>query len=71
MCACHLPQVLASSNCIDGSICGAGKAKAICKAGTTGSTLYTPDRALSASMFSSVYKLFGAGTHTVLIRINS
>jgi hypothetical protein len=63
--------VLASGNCIDGSICGAGKSSDTCKAGTTGSTKYSPATAASVAMFSTAYKEFGVGTHTVLIRQNS
>jgi hypothetical protein len=63
--------VLASGNCIDGSICGAAKSPATCRAGTTGSTKYRPATAASIAMFSTAYKTFGVGTHTVLIRQNS
>ena len=71
--ALHNPhlQVLAAGNCVDGSVCGAGKAAATCRAATTMARRYSPEEAIHNEMFSSAYLLFGPGTHTVLIRINS
>jgi hypothetical protein len=64
-------QMLAGGNCIDGSICGAGKAAATCRAGTTLQRKYSPEEAMHSAIFSSAYKVFGPGTHTILIRANS
>lgn len=70
MFGCCCVQVLASGSCINGDTCGIGKSPAGCRAVTTGSTTYTPDRALASGFFSSTYKEFGVGTHTVLLRIH-
>ena len=64
-------QILASGNCVDGSICGAGQDVATCRAGTTGQRKYTPQEAMHSPMFSSVYNVFAPGTHTVLVRANA
>jgi hypothetical protein len=63
--------MLASGNCIDGSTCGTGQATATCRAGTTLQRRFSPEEAMHSAMFSSAYKVFGPGTHTVLIRQNT
>ncbi len=70
---CCLEQVLASGNCIDGSVCGPRMSYSGCKLATAlgGTERLSEDAAVASMYYSTAYKVFSPGTYTVLVRANS